>query len=97
MIILFSILEMYPLMLSAVLSYKGVTIDSKLKFDQHVAKLCQKANNNISASSRVSSYLNKKQSLFAVSLFHNVPVRLLSVDMDVLLCYESDRERRRKI
>ena len=34
----------------------GITIDSKLKFDQHVAKLCQKANNKISAFSRVSSY-----------------------------------------
>ena len=34
-----------------------ITIDSKLKFDQHVAKLCQKANNKISAFSRVSHYL----------------------------------------
>ena len=43
----------------------GITIDSKLKFDQHgqhVAKLCQKANNKISAFSRISHYLNEKQS-----------------------------------
>ena len=32
----------------------GITINSKLKFDQHVAKLCQKANDKISAFSRVS-------------------------------------------
>ena len=32
----------------------GITIDSKLKFDQHLAKLCQKANNKISAFSRIS-------------------------------------------
>ena len=31
----------------------GITIDSKIKFDQHVAKLCQKTNNKISAFSRV--------------------------------------------
>ena len=30
----------------------GVTIDKKLKFNQHVAKLCQKANNTINAFSR---------------------------------------------
>ena len=42
----------------------GITIDSKLKFDQHVAKLCQNANNKISAFSRVWSYLDEKQSLF---------------------------------
>ena len=39
----------------------GITIDSKVKFAQHVANLCQKANNKISAFSRVSSYLNEKQ------------------------------------
>ena len=32
----------------------GITIDSRLKFDQHLTKLCQKANNKISAFSRVS-------------------------------------------
>ena len=47
----------------------GITIDSKLKFDQHVAKLCQKANNKISAFSRVSHYLNEKQSRFLYNSF----------------------------
>ena len=57
----------------------GITIDSKLKFDQHVAKQCQKANNKISAFSRVSSYLNEKQSLllynsFIMSQFNYCPL-----------------------
>ena len=47
----------------------GITIDSKVKFDQHVAQLCQKANNKISAFSRVSSYLNEKQSLLMYNSF----------------------------
>ena len=41
----------------------GDTIDSKLKFNQHVSKICQKANSKISAFSRVSNYLHEKQSL----------------------------------
>ena len=47
----------------------GITIDSKLKFDQHVAKLCQKANNKVSAFSRVSDYLNEKQSRLLYNSF----------------------------
>ena len=38
----------------------GVTIDSKLKFNQHVFQICQKANSKISAFSRVSKYLKKQ-------------------------------------
>ena len=57
----------------------GITKDSKLKFDQHVAKLCLNANNKISAFSRVSSYLNEKQSLllynsFIMSQFNYCPL-----------------------
>ncbi len=47
----------------------GITIDSRLKFDQHVAKLCQKGNNKISAFSRVSNYFDKKQSLLLYNSF----------------------------
>ena len=47
----------------------GLTIDSKLKFNQHVLKMCQKANSNISAFSRISKYLNEKQSLILYNLF----------------------------
>ena len=57
----------------------GITIDSKLKFDQHVAKLCQKSNNKISAFSRVSHHLNEKQSRllynsFIMSQFNYCPL-----------------------
>ena len=57
----------------------GITIDSKRKFDQHAAKLRQKANNKISAFSIVSSYLSKKQSLlqytsFIMSQFNYCPL-----------------------
>ena len=44
----------------------GITIDSRLKFDQHVAKLCQIANN---ALSRDSNYLSEKQSLLLYNSF----------------------------
>jgi len=36
----------------------GVTVDSTLTFNQHVLKICQKANSKISAFSRISKYLN---------------------------------------
>ena len=36
----------------------AITNDSRLKFDQHVAKLCQKVNNKISAFFRVSNSLS---------------------------------------
>ena len=47
----------------------GITIGSKLKFDQYVTKLCQRANNETSAFSRVSSYSNEKQSLLLYNSF----------------------------
>ena len=55
----------------------GITIDSKLKFDQHVAKLCQKANNKISAFSRVSNYEKQSRLLynsFIISPFNYCPL-----------------------
>ena len=39
----------------------GVTIDSQLKFDDHVKALCQKANRKVSAFSRVAPYLNHEK------------------------------------
>ena len=41
----------------------GVTIDSNLKFNQHVLQIFQKKNSKISAFSRISKYLDEKQSL----------------------------------
>ena len=39
----------------------GVTIDSKLKFDDHVKALCKKANRKVSAFSRVPPYQKPKK------------------------------------
>ena len=36
----------------------GVTIDSQLKFDDHMKALCQTANRKVSAFSRVANFLN---------------------------------------
>ena len=47
----------------------GVKIDSKLKFNQHVSNICQKVNTKISAFSRISNYLDKKQSIILYSSF----------------------------
>ena len=44
-------------------------MDSKLRFDQHVENLCQKVNNKINAFSRISNYLNQKQSLLLYNSF----------------------------
>lgn len=45
----------------------GMTIDSKLKFDDHVKALCQKANGKGSAFSRVAPYLNHEKN----KILHN--------------------------
>ena len=44
----------------------GVTIDRDLKFDKHVLKLCSKANQKLSALSRIAKLLsfNKRRTLF---------------------------------
>ena len=36
----------------------GVTIDNKLNFDEHVDKICKKANNKLHALSRIAKYLD---------------------------------------
>ena len=47
----------------------AVTIDSKLKLNQHVLQICQNANSKISAFSRISKYLDEKQSLILYNSF----------------------------
>ena len=44
----------------------GVTIDRDLKFDKHVLKLCSKANQKLSALSRMAKlfFFNKRRKLF---------------------------------
>ena len=46
----------------------GVTIDRDLEFDKHVLKLCSKANQKLSALSRMANLLsfNKRRTLFKV-------------------------------
>ena len=39
----------------------GVQIDSKLSFDNHVAKLCQKASNKLYALARISPYMDQRK------------------------------------
>ena len=39
----------------------GVTIDSQLKFDDHMKALCQIANRKVNAFSRVAPYVNQKR------------------------------------
>ena len=48
----------------------AVTIDRDLKFDKHVLKLCNKANQKLSALSRVANLLsfNKRRTLFKAFL-----------------------------
>ena len=44
----------------------GITIDKDLKFDKHVLKLCSKANQKLSAFSRIAKLfsLNKRRTPF---------------------------------
>ena len=56
----------------------GVTIDSQLKFDDHVKALCQKANRKVNAFSRVAPYLNHEKgkilyNTFVMSNFNYCP------------------------
>ena len=39
----------------------GVIIYNKLKFDNHIIKICRKANSKLSALSRLARYLSMKQ------------------------------------
>ena len=57
----------------------GVTIDSQLKFDNHIKALCQIANRKVSAFSRVAPYLNQKKgkilyNTFVMSKFNYCPL-----------------------
>ena len=36
----------------------GVTFENKLKFEKHVATICQKANRKLNALARVTSYMD---------------------------------------
>ena len=61
----------------------GITIDSKLKFDQRVAELRQKANKKISTFKKSIKIFERKAVSSVVQLFY-VSTYLLSADMDIL-------------
>ena len=41
--------------------FLGITIDNELKFDDHITKICRKANSKLSAVSRLARYLSMEQ------------------------------------
>ena len=47
----------------------GVIIDSKLRFNEHVKIICQKANNKVKAFSRVIRYLEPQKASLLFNLF----------------------------
>ena len=57
----------------------GVQIDSKLSFDNHVSKLCQKASNKLYALARISPYMDQRKlrtpmRVFITSQFQYCPL-----------------------
>ena len=46
-----------------------ITIDNELKFDDHITKICRKANSKLSALSRLARYLSMKQKKLLYMLF----------------------------
>lgn len=47
----------------------GVTIDDKLKFDQHISILCRRASSQINALKRISKHLNKHSRMLIYKSF----------------------------
>ena len=62
----------------------GVHIDSQLKFEEHVLKICLKASRKLTALSRMSIFLcfNKRRTLFKSVL--SVTISVLPTYLDVL-------------
>ena len=56
----------------------GVTIDNKLKFDSHIANICFKTNQKLSALSRLAGLLtfDRKQILFKGFFYLNLSIAL---------------------
>ena len=49
----------------------GITIDSKLSFDEHVSGLCKKASNKLHALARISNYMNTDKLRVIMKAFIN--------------------------
>ena len=59
----------------------GIKIDSKLRFDEHIQYLCNKADRKLQAFTRATPYVNlQKEKSFNESLFQHT-IQLLSVDL----------------
>ena len=54
----------------------GVTIDNKMKFEEHVSSLCTKASQKLHALSRVSAFMNVKQRRIIMKSFWILPFSL---------------------
>ena len=63
----------------------GVQIDSKLSFDNHVSKLCQKASNKLYALARISPYMDQRKlrTLMRGEGIYYQSISILSFNLDV--------------
>ena len=61
----------------------GIAIDNKLKFDDHITKICRKANSKLSTLSRIARYLSIKQKKASLHVVYRGSVQILSYNLDV--------------
>ena len=57
----------------------GIKIDTEMKFEEHVEKLCEKASQRINALARISSYMTTQQrklilNSYVISHFYYCPI-----------------------
>ena len=67
---------------SSLVKLLGITIDNDLKFDDHITKICRKANSKLSALSRLARYLSMEQKKLLYMSF--IEAQILSFKLDVL-------------
>ena len=61
----------------------GVIIDRKLNFEKHLYTVCNKASQKLHALARASMYMPKEKTKIVMRAFCNIPIQLLSFNMDV--------------
>ena len=61
----------------------GVTIDSKLSFDDHITILCRKTSQKLHALSRVASYMSFGKKKNSFKNIYYLTIQLLSISVDV--------------
>ena len=66
---------------SASIELLGITIDNKLNFNEHVTKICKKANQKLHALARIAKYLNTDKLKIVTKSF--IESQLLPFSMDV--------------